>query len=312
MSASAYEKLVCIQGPTASGKSALAEEIARRKNGEIVSADSMQIYIGMDIGTAKTPLQDRSVAYHCIDIVHPGEAYSAALFQRDAREAIRDIQARGRLAILCGGTGLYVRAALDEMDFAGGDSESAVRKKYTELAEELGSEKLHAQLAQADPQSAELIHPHNVRRVIRAFEMLEEGESYAERKRAFKNVPAHIPSVKLALDLDRKLLYERIDTRVDAMIASGLVDEVQGLLNDGFRGALTSSQAIGYKEIVSYLDGDISLDEAISLIKQSSRRYAKRQLTWLRRDLEIIWLRADDGITDTLVSLAIDAIERAW
>ena len=190
--------------------------------------------------------------------------------------------------------------------------EPGERLMEVQLAEELGSEKLHAQLAQADPQSAELIHPHNVRRVIRAFEMLEEGESYAERKRAFKNVPAHIPSVKLALDLDRKLLYERIDTRVDAMIASGLVDEVQGLLNDGFRGALTSSQAIGYKEIVSYLDGDISLDEAISLIKQSSRRYAKRQLTWLRRDLEIIWLRADDGITDTLVSLAIDAIERAW
>lgn len=311
MSASPYERVICIQGPTASGKSALAEEIARRKEGEIVSADSMQIYIGMDIGTAKTPPQERGVAYHCIDIVRPGQAYSAALFQHDARKAIQDIQSRGHLAILCGGTGLYVRAVLDEMDFARGDSESDARRKYTALAEKLGNEKLHDMLAQADPQSAELIHPHNVRRVIRAFEMLEEGESYAQRKRDFKNVPAHIPSVKLALDLDRELLYSRIDARVDTMIENGLVDEVQNLLGDGFRDALTSSQAIGYKEIVSYLDGCMPLDEAVSLIKQSSRRYAKRQLTWLRSDSEIIWLHANDGITDTLVATALDAIERA-
>ena len=311
MSTTRFDKVVCIQGPTASGKSELAEHIAQRKGGEIVSADSMQIYIGMDIGTAKTPVQERRVPYHCIDIVQPGQAYSAALFQQDARKAIIDIQSRGRLAILCGGTGLYVRAVLDEMDFAQGDAESEARKKYTKLAEELGEEKLHAKLAEVDPQSAELIHPHNVRRVIRAFEMLEEGESYAERKRAFKSVPAHIPSVKFALDMDRELLYARIDARVDRMVENGLVEEVQKLLDGGFRSALTSSQAIGYKEIVSYLDDKISLDEAISLIKQSSRRYAKRQLTWLRSDSEIIWLHANDGITDTLIASALDAIERA-
>ena len=162
-----------------------------------------------------------------------------------------------------------------------------------------------------DPESASLIHPHNVRRVVRALEMLEEGESYAMRKRAFASLCARIPSIKMALDVDRTLLYERIDGRVEKMVEAGLVEEVSGLLEAGFRDGLTARQAIGYKEIVSYLDGDMSLDEAVAQIKQATRRYAKRQLSWLRRDSEIIWLHADEGITDTLVRRAIDEIEGA-
>lgn len=183
------DKVVCVQGATASGKSELAERVAAILGGEIISADSMQIYRGMDIGTAKVPASERAVAYHCIDILDPGEPYSAALFQHDARAAIEDIRLRGRLPIICGGTGFYVRAALDDMDFAPGDTENPVRLKYMHMLEELGSDGLHELLGQRDPESAALIHPHNVRRVIRAFEMLEEGESYAERKRAFATLP---------------------------------------------------------------------------------------------------------------------------
>lgn len=305
------DKVVCIQGATASGKSELAEHVAATLDGEIISADSMQIYRGMDIGTAKVPASERAVAYHCIDILDPGEPYSAALFQHDARAAIEDIRLRGRLPIICGGTGFYVRAALDDMDFAPGDAENPVRLKYMHLLEELGSDALHELLGQRDPESAALIHPHNVRRVIRAFEMLEEGESYAERKRAFATLPVCIPSIKLALDVERQTLYERIDKRVDVMIENGLVDEVRHLLDKGFRDGLTAPQAIGYKEIVAYLEGDIMLDEAIVQVKQATRRYAKRQLSWLRRDSEIIWLHADEGITDTLIQRTIDEIERA-
>lgn len=303
--------VACIQGPTASGKSALAERIAAALDGEIISADSMQIYRGMDIGTAKVPLAERGVAYHCIDILDPGEPYSAALFQRDARHAIDDIRTRDKLPVICGGTGLYVRAVLDDMDFAPGDESGPVRRKYERLAEELGEARLHGLLVEKDAESAALIHPHNVRRVIRALEMLEEGESYAARKRAFATLPARIPSVKIALDVDRRLLYERIDGRVDVMLDAGLVDEVKALLDAGFRDGLTAPQAIGYKEIVAYLDGLCSLGEATGQIKQATRRYAKRQLSWLRRDSEIIWLRADEGITDTLVRDSIDEIERA-
>lgn len=304
-------KVICIQGPTASGKSALAEALAVELNAEIVSADSMQVYRGMNIGTAKVPEAKRLVAYHCIDLVDPGSPYSAALFQQDARRAFAAIQKRGKTSILCGGTGLYVRAALDDMEFAPGQTETALRAKYTALAEELGAQGLHERLRAIDPRSAALIHPNNVRRVIRAFEMHEAGECYADRKTAFKTLPTRIPNVKLALDVDRELLYERIDKRVDEMVQEGLVDEVAQLLEAGFRAGLTAPQAIGYKEIVSYLDGEATLATALDDIKQATRRYAKRQLSWLRSDSQIRWLHADEGITDTLTEESLKVIERA-
>lgn len=304
------KSVICIEGPTASGKSKLAEAIAMALDGEIISADSMQIYRGMNIGTAKVPKSERSVAYHCIDIVDPGEPYSAALFQRDARTAIEDIHKRGKTAVLCGGTRLYTQAALDAMDFASGDSDNPTRAEYTRLLEEIGANQLHALLAERDPESAALIHPNNTRRVIRAFEMLEEGESYARRKEAFKSIPPYLPRVKLALDVERELLYERINTRVDDMVKDGLVEEVEALLEGGFKTALTSPQAIGYKEIVAYLEGNATFDEALEQIKQATRRYAKRQLSWLRSDSEITWLHANEGITDKLVESAIQLAKK--
>lgn len=304
------QSIVCIQGPTASGKSSLAEILAQRLDGEIVSADSMQIYRGMDIGTAKVPVHERTVPYHCIDIVDPGTSYSAALFQSDARAAIGQIELRGRTPVLCGGTVFYVRAVLDDMNFAPGEQDSELRTSLTELARSKGPGAVHARLAELDPESAAQIHPNNVKRVIRALEMHEEGESYARRKTAFKTVPPFLSSIKFALSMERASLYERINERVDAMFEDGLVDEVRALLDEGFREGLTAPQAIGYKEVVAYLDGAIYKSEAAEQIKQATRRYAKRQLSWLRSDPDIIWLHADEGITDTLVQRTLDEIER--
>jgi len=275
----------------------------------VVSADSMQVYRGMDIGTAKVPVQERRVPYHCIDLADPGQPYSAALFQHDARAAIESIHERGKRAVLCGGTGLYVRAVLDEMDFAAGEQVgNKVRDEYTALAEQIGADALHDLLRERDPESAELIHPNNVRRVIRAFEMLEEGDSYAKRKKAFKTIEPHLPSVKIALQVDVDVLNARINARVDKMAHEGLVDEVKALLDAGFREGLTAPQAIGYKEIVAYLDGTCSLAEALESIKQSTRRYAKRQRTWLRSDKNNIWIEANEGITEEVLQKALTTI----
>lgn len=304
--------VICIQGPTASGKSELAERLALEFDGEVVSADSMQIYRGMDIGTAKMPVDERRVPYHCLDILDPGQPYSAALFQRDARRAFSDIAKRGRVPVLCGGTGFYVRAALDDLQFAPGEQQdNPLRQRLAQLLANEGEQALYELLQREDPESAQLVHPHDVKRVMRALEMHAEGESYAQRKHAFRSVSALIPNVKIALSVDRELLYEKINRRVDLMAANGLVDEVKGLLAQGFRTGLTAPQAIGYKEIVAYLDGETSLDEAIELIKRSSRRYAKRQMTWLRSERDVHWISCDTGITQQVFETAADIVREA-
>ncbi len=294
--------VICIQGPTASGKSSLAEELANIIGAEIISADSMQIYRGMDIGTAKVTNSKYNIPYHCIDLVDPGCPYSAALYQNDARSAIEDIKSRNLFPIICGGTGLYVRAALDDMDFASGEQQSnPIREKYSAIANEHGNEYLHELLQKADPESAKLIHPNNVRRVVRAFEMLSEGESYAMRKQRFKEVPSFYETLRFALCVDVDKLNARINSRVDQMFEEGLLEEVKGLLDKGFRDGITAQQAIGYKEVVEYLDGRCSLQESSEAIKQATRRYAKRQRTWLRSDKRNIWINADDGITSNVI-----------
>lgn len=284
-------RVIAIVGPTAVGKSAVAEELAVRAGGEIVSADSMQIYRGMDIGTAKTPLGARLVPYHCIDIAEPGTPYSAALFQRDARAAIEGTAERGNVPVLVGGTGLYVRAALDEMDFPSGDGSCAVRNRIETQLAQLGPEGLHRLLSERDPESAALIHPNNTRRTVRALEMLEtEGVSYAQQAAGFSNRREHYPTVSIGLTMERQALYERIDSRVDSMMEFGLLDEVRGLLDAGYREAVTAAQAIGYKELVPVLENEADLTEAVADIKQASRRYAKRQLTWFRADPRVRWI----------------------
>ena len=302
--------VICIQGPTASGKSLLAEELANKIGAEIVSADSMQIYRGMDIGTAKIVKSKYKIPYHCIDILDPGIPYSAALYQQDARYAIENIFKRGLTPIVCGGTGLYVRAALDEMDFASGEQQNnPTREKYTNIAKEHGASYLHALLMEKDPYSAKMIHPNNIRRVVRAFEMLEEGESYAKRKSKFKDIPSHYPTIRFALSVNVELLNEKINSRVDKMFDDGLYDEVKTLLDKGFRKGLTSQQAIGYKELVSHIEGNCSLEESLDAIKQATRRYAKRQRTWLRSDKRNIWINADDGITNKVIDECMQYID---
>jgi tRNA dimethylallyltransferase len=285
-------RVVAIVGPTAVGKTALAEELALRLDGEIVSADSMQVYRGMDIGTAKPEAGDGRVHYHLIDVVEPGAPFSAALYQELAREAIDDIAARGRVPIVCGGTGLYIRAALDDLRFPAGEQESQLRSDLEALAAEIGAAALHERLRAIDPPSAALIHANNVRRTLRALEMAEEGVSYADQASGFSARGEYYPTTQIGLDMPRERLYARIDARVDAMVDDGLLDEVRRLLDAGLRKALTARQAIGYKEFVPVLEGDVPLCEAVAAVKQASRRYAKRQLTWFRADPRVRWIDA--------------------
>lgn len=301
---------IAIVGPTAVGKSALAESLAEALPGQIVSADSMQVYRGMDVGTAKTPLAERSVAYHCIDLVEPGEPYAAALFQTDARTAIEAIQAHGETPVVVGGTGLYVRAALDELDFPAGELISPVRVHLERRAKEEGGSTLYAELARVDAEAAAAIHPNNVRRTIRALEMHAAGTSYAIRAAGFAERVFHYPgTVVIGLTMERAALYARIDARVDAMLAGGLLGEVSALIEHGYRDALTAMQAIGYKELVPVLDGQATLQDAAAAIKQASRRYAKRQLTWFRADPRVLWIDVTGMSPSQILSAALNLLE---
>lgn len=297
-------RAIAVVGPTASGKTALAEELGVRLGGEIVSADSMQVYRGMDVGTAKPARGERRVPYHCLDLVDPGEPFSAALFQRHARNAIADITARGALPIIAGGTGLYVRAALDHMEFPGGEQvANETRERYEAFLTEHGPEALYALLSERDPASAAQIHQNNSRRVVRALEMLDEGVSYADQKTGFARRQSVYDARFIGLEVRRDELYRRIDARVDAMVAEGLLGEVEALLGAGFRDALTAAQAIGYKEFVPVIEDGADLGEAVAAVKQATRRYAKRQLTWFRADPRIAWI----DVTELSLAEAADA-----
>ena len=303
------ETVIAVVGPTAVGKSSVAEGVAVALGGEIVSADSMQVYCGLDIGTAKTPGALRSVPYHCVDLTLPGQPYSAALYQRDARAAIDDIISRSRTPVVVGGTGLYVRAALDEMSFPSGDTDGHARRRYETLAQDMGAAALHDMLQARDPASAGLIHPNNVRRVVRALEMADEGISYAQQAAGFKVRRAVYSTLFIGMTMDRDALYRRIEARVDAMLDEGLQEEVRVLLAEGYREALTASQAIGYKELVPVLEGECRLDEAVALMKQATRRYAKRQLTWFRGDPRIKWLDVTGMSSQEATAAALELIE---
>jgi len=308
-------RVVAVVGPTATGKTRLAEDMAVALDGQVVTADSMQVYRGLDIGTAKTTESERRVPHYCIDLVEPDEPFSAALYQHSARRAIDTIAAAGKLPVVAGGTGLYVRAALDDMHFPSGDATGGVRERLEAQAAEKGAPAMHALLAERDPEAAALIHPNNVRRVIRALEMLEGGESYARLARRFRERAQFYRTSYIGLTLDRELLYARIDARVDEMLDGGLLGEVERLLDAGFREALTAPQAIGYKELVPVLTEGAPLDKAVESIKRATRRYAKRQLTWFRADPRVTWLditgmSAEDVARTALDLLASDALLR--
>ena len=301
--------VVCIVGPTASGKSSLAERLAVTLGSAVVSVDAMQVYRGMDIGTAKTPVDERACELMMVDVCDVGDDYSVRLFQRDARACVDALLAEGRTPVLCGGTGLYLDAVIDEMDFPAGRTGSEARERYEAIARDEGALALHELLRGRDPKSAELIHPNNVRRVVRALEMLDEGVSYATKHEGLRACRPHYDALLFGITMDRERLYKRIDARVDAMVEAGLVDEVRALAEGGLAETLTAMQAIGYKEVVAYLDGALTLDEAIDEVKRRSRRYAKRQLSWLRRDGRVRWLDYDRLDEDEAARIVLSALD---
>jgi tRNA dimethylallyltransferase len=300
------DRVLCIVGPTASGKSALADELACRLATSVISVDAMQVYRGMDIGTAKTPVSERRRPLLMVDVADIGDAYSAQLFQEEVRSCIDSLCSEGKLPILCGGTGLYLDATIDDMVFPKGDTSSETRKRYEKMAEDEGNEAIYALLGSRDPASAELIHPNNVRRVIRALELLDEGKSYAVQHAGLhERAPWYNASI-WGIAMDRERLYRRISVRVDQMLQDGLVDEVEGLVAAGFRDTLTAMQAIGYKEIVDCLEGSCTLPEATEEIKKRTRRYAKRQLSWFKRDGRVKWLDLDQMDTNGAADMIME------
>lgn len=286
------EKILVVTGPTATGKTALSVELAKKLGGEIVSADSMQIYRGMDIGTAKvTKAEMQNIPHHMIDIADPSEDYSVSRYVEEADAAVRGILSRGRLPIVAGGTNLYIDSLIAGIDFAEKAEDAALRESLNKQYDDIGGEAMLEHLRGFDPERAAKLHPADKRRIVRAVEIyILTGETITRHDEETKKRPKRYDAVKIALTFaDRAVLYDRINARVDKMVSDGLFDEVKGLLDSGLSPACTSMQAIGYKEPAAYFRGEMSKDEAIELIKLSSRRYAKRQLTWLRRDTTVLW-----------------------
>ncbi|MEK4700504.1 tRNA (adenosine(37)-N6)-dimethylallyltransferase MiaA [Solibacillus sp. FSL R7-0668] len=285
--------VVAIIGPTASGKTALSIRLAKEIDGEIINGDSMQIYRHMDIGTAKITAEEMDgVPHHLLDIKEPTEGFSVAEYQTLVREKIEEIQSRGKMPILVGGTGLYVQSVLYDFQFTKQEVNEEAREAYYKELELLGPEAMHEKLTQIDPAAAAEIHPNNTRRVIRALEMAElAGVSRAEEQFNRGDVALYNHLI-IGMDMEREKLYERINLRVDLMMESGLLEEVRVLYDAGIRD-VQAIKAIGYKEFYAYFDGLITLDEAIEQVKQNSRRYAKRQLTYFRNKMEIEWIGND-------------------
>lgn len=290
-------RLICICGPTASGKTALSVALAKQLHTEIISADSMQIYRGMDIGTAKPTAEERQgVPHHLLDICAPGEAFSVARYVELADAAAQDVLSRGMVPIVAGGTGLYMDALIECSTFSGDETDLSVREKYQRMAAEQGNEAVHACLARVDPEGAERLHPNNLKRVIRALEVYEQtGMTIDAFNRLHKRPAPKYAALKIGIcPAERQTLYDRIDRRVDQMLADGLLEETKRLLDSGAL-AGTAAQAIGYKELLGYLQGDALLADCVALLKQRSRNYAKRQLTWLKRDDNIHWIYYNNG-----------------
>lgn len=290
--------ILAIVGPTASGKSALAVEVAERLATEIVSADSMQFYRGMEIGTA-APTQDElaRVPHHFVGFLNPDEEFSAAAYEVAARKLVAGLNARGKTAVVVGGSGLYVSALIDGL-FPGPGKDEALRARLHEQAEDAGADELYARLEKVDPVYADTINPNDLRRIVRALEVYElTGRPLSELHREHRETVRPLKAVQIGLDWPRDELYARIDARVDLMLEQGLVDEVKRLIDEGYAAEIDRLRSLGYREIAAYLRGETTLDEALDLMKRNTRRYAKRQLTWFRADSRVQWLKAGSGIS---------------
>lgn len=290
------QPLVILTGPTAVGKTALSIALAKAIGGEIVSADSMQVYRHMDIGSAKITREEMAgVPHHLIDVLEPTEAFNVVIFQKLAKEAMAGIYERGHIPILVGGTGFYIQAVLYDIDFTENDEDTSLRRKLEAFAEREGAEALYERLKAVDPASCESIHAHNVKRVIRALEFYEKtGQPISAHNEVQRQNVSPYRFVYFVLNDRREEIYSRIDLRVEQMVAAGLVEEVQRLKEMGCTKDMVSMQGLGYKEILRYLEGELTLEEAIYLIKRETRHFAKRQLTWFRREKEVIWVEKSE------------------
>lgn len=285
------QKLLVLVGPTAIGKTELSLSLAKRFNCEIISGDSMQVYRGMNIGTAKLPMTERAyVPHHLLDICDPDDSFTVSDFQTRVRNAIGDIASRGRLPFIVGGTGLYIESVCYHYEFSEAVHDEAYRLQLQQLAAERGNQHVHQLLARIDPVTAKKLHANDLRRVIRALEVFHmTGQTQSEASRQHpKTSPYQL--CLLGLTMDRSKLYQRIERRVDEMMESGLLDEVKGLLAQGYDESLTSMQALGYKELIAYIKGEYSFEEAVYRVKRDTRRYAKRQLSWFRHMQDLIWI----------------------
>lgn len=284
--------LVILTGPTAVGKTALSVAFAKAINGEIISADSMQVYRHMDIGSAKVTKEEmEGVPHHLIDVLEPAEEFNVVLFQKMARQAAEEIESRGHIPILVGGTGFYIQALLYNIDFAENDEDRRLRRSLEEIAKEQGASALYEKLRAVDPESCEIIHANNVKRVIRAIEFYEKtGKKISAHNREQRQNISPYRFAYFVLNDDREKIYRQIDQRVDLMMERGLVEEVRALRAMGCSRGMVSMQGLGYKEILSYLEGEISQEEAVYLIKRDTRHFAKRQLTWFKREKEVTWI----------------------
>lgn len=289
------QPLIVLTGPTAVGKTSLSISLAKAVNGEIISADSMQVYKKMDIGSAKIRSEEmQAIPHHLVDVLEPEEEFHIVKFQQMAKKAMEDIYSRGKIPILVGGTGFYIQAVTKDIDFTEAQQENDYRKELEALAEEKGGEHLHEMLRKVDPVSADAIHAHNVKRVIRALEFYNQnGSPISAHNEEQKQHESPYNLAYFVLNMPRELLYERIDLRVDQMMKEGLLEEVSRLKEEGCHRGMVSMQGLGYKEILAYLDGEYPLEEAVRVLKRDTRHFAKRQLTWFRREQEVTWVNKD-------------------
>lgn len=288
--------LIVLTGPTAAGKTELSIALAKKLNGAIISADSMQVYKYMNIGSAKIrPEEMQGIRHYLVDVLDPREEFHVARFQQMAKEALEEIYRNGQLPIVVGGTGFYIQALLKDIDFDESSGELPCRKELEETARREGGAVLYERLKQVDPESAEAIHPNNVKRVIRALEFYQEtGQPISLHNKEQKEKQPPYTYAYFVLNDDRVRLYERIDRRVDRMVEQGLVEEVRWLKEHGYDRSLVSMQGLGYKELFPYLDGTCSLEEAVEIIKRDTRHFAKRQITWFKREPDVIWLNQQE------------------
>ena len=284
--------LIVLTGPTAVGKTSLSISLAKAVNGEIISADSMQVYKGMDIGSAKIRKEEmQGVTHYLVDILEPEEEFHIVKFQELAKAALEEIYAKGKIPILVGGTGFYIQAVTRDIDFTQAEQETSYREELEQFAKEKGAEYLHEKLREVDSKSAENIHANNVKRVIRALEFYHQnGTPISEHNEEQKQHTSPYNLVYFVLTAPREILYERIDRRVDQMMEEGLLEEVKSLRERGCHRGMVSMQGLGYKEILAYLEGEYPLEEAVRILKRDTRHFAKRQLTWFRREQDVIWV----------------------